>query len=382
MKRKKWKRQGDTRWYDKNPSERVFTINTPEELDGFAKLVNSGNSFNGKTIKLGANIELNNTTGWGNWTPEQLKLLKPWIPIGIGNNFFNGTFDGNNCLVEGIYIESKDDTQGLFGNLDSGGIIEKLRINFSYIKGCKFVGGLVGNNWGGEINNISFKGNVIGQEYVGGLAGLNNSRPVGTTGNLGGNGGTISVSNFKGKVEGEKYIGGLAGANAGVIINSYSTGEVDGQEYVGGLVGRNGSTGMIKGSYSANTVTGTENNIGGLAGENHGGKINACSATGEITGKNNVGGLVGKNHDSKNEINNKIQNTEIKVCYSTGKVNGTGKAVGGLVGCDNSNGKGISDSYYDKDTSGQIDTGKGEGKTTKDLEKLISDGTLPSRKQP
>ncbi|MDR0515657.1 MAG: hypothetical protein LBH25_01270, partial [Fibromonadaceae bacterium] len=73
-----WNGKADTKWY--RDSETEFTITTPEQLAGLAKLVNGGNDFNGKTVKLGANIMLNDTTDWQNWASKPPK--NKWKPIG------------------------------------------------------------------------------------------------------------------------------------------------------------------------------------------------------------------------------------------------------------------------------------------------------------
>jgi hypothetical protein len=52
-----WNGKADTAWY--NDSQTEFTITTPEQLAGLAKLVEGGNDFYDKTIKLGADIMLN-----------------------------------------------------------------------------------------------------------------------------------------------------------------------------------------------------------------------------------------------------------------------------------------------------------------------------------
>jgi hypothetical protein len=57
-----WNGKADTKWYKKSETE--FTITTPEQLAGLAKLVNGGNDFYGKTVNLGADIMLNDTAGW------------------------------------------------------------------------------------------------------------------------------------------------------------------------------------------------------------------------------------------------------------------------------------------------------------------------------
>ncbi|MDR0517404.1 MAG: hypothetical protein LBH25_10220 [Fibromonadaceae bacterium] len=74
-----WNGKADTKWYKKSETE--FTITTPEQLAGLAKLVNSGNDFYGKTVKLGADIMLNDTAGWQNWASKPPK--NKWKPIGI-----------------------------------------------------------------------------------------------------------------------------------------------------------------------------------------------------------------------------------------------------------------------------------------------------------
>lgn len=82
------------------------TIKTPEELVDFRDKVNSGLSYEGKTINLGANIDLSGVCGEniGNWTP-------------IGNpstTYFRGTFDGNYYTISNIYINTTKSRQGLF----------------------------------------------------------------------------------------------------------------------------------------------------------------------------------------------------------------------------------------------------------------------------
>ena len=67
---------------------------------------------------------------------------------------------------------------------------------------------------------------------------------------------------------------------------------------------------------------------------------------------NQVGGLVGRSHSSSTITNS----------YSTGYVNGIGDRVGGLVG--ERTGGTINNSFYDSETSGRDNTGKGTPKTT------------------
>ena len=161
-------------------------------------------------------------------------------------------------------------------------------------------------------------------------------------------------------------VGGLAGLNAGSITASYVTGSVastgTGRSEVGGLVGRNGgpsdSGSSIHASYATASVTASASHgrVGGLAGYNYG-RIRATYATGAVTGtgsSGHVGGLVG------------LQNGGgIQASYAMGWVDGTGSDVGGLVG---RNDGGISNSFWNTATTGQVTSPGGEGKTTVELQ--------------
>jgi hypothetical protein len=342
-----WNGKADTRWYVKSAKE--FTINTAEELAGFAKLVNEGKNFKGQAVKLGENIWLNDAddTNWKNW--ENNPPANKWTPIGKYSdgsidNSFRGTFDGNGKVITGVYINSANDYQGLFGYVSSGGKIKRLVVSYSNIKGRDHVGGLVGSNSGGEITYCYFfEGVVIGIDYVGLLVGSNR--------------GAIAASYSVGTVAGNDFIGGFLGYNyaGGKIGFSYSNNiTVTGSgTAAGGFIGEN--KGDIGFSYSSGNVTG-EGLVGGFAGENSG--TIACSySTSAVIGKYVIGGFVGHNENL------------IITSYSIGVVTGKGKEsslVGGFVGSNDEKGD-IDRSYYNKQTSKQSDSGKGDGKTTAQL---------------
>jgi uncharacterized protein (TIGR02145 family) len=340
-----WNGNIDTDWYTGNTSATEYTITTPQQLAGLAKLVNSGKNFKGKTVKLGANIMLNDTVGWENWASKS--PANKWTPIGTKDSMciFNGIFDGINYIVSGVYINNTSNAQGLFRNVDSSGIIKNLGVVASYIKGNFSIGGLVGGYNQGTISNSHFIGSVIGDTAVGGLVGGNlgtinnsysNSKVTGTA-NIGGltgfNGvkGVINNSHSIGIMTGNLWIGGLVGENGGDINNSYSTGTVKGVKPVGGLVGLN-IKGGINNSYATVSVMG-EKFVGGLVGlNNEESKINSSYSTGIVIGKTAVGGLVGYNNKSN-----------VNKSYSTGTVTAEDCLVGGLVG-QNNEGE-ISNSY-------------------------------------
>ncbi|HHY36477.1 MAG TPA: hypothetical protein GX518_02165 [Firmicutes bacterium] len=185
-----------------------------------------------------------------------------------------------------------------------------LKLEDVKVSGKNYVGGLVGWNQDGTIENCSVSGTVSGERDVGGLVGANS--------------GIISACSTLCQVQGSIYLGGLAGSNFNNILSSFATGPVTGGEHVGGLVGYNDW--VIGHSY----------------------------ATGSVKGNDKVGGLAGSS-----------QLGHILVSYATGPVAGTG-ATGGLIGYNEKSL--IYQSYYDRETTGQGDTGKGEPRSTTEMQ--------------
>jgi hypothetical protein len=145
-------------------------------------------------------------------------------------------------------------------------------------------------------------------------------------------------------------IGGLAGSNYGIIINSGCTGTIDnGYQNIGGLVGQN--LGSISNSYSTVNVNG-EGFAVGMAGTNNGSIINSYSCS-TVSGDYILGGLAGTN--SAGSIVNS---------YSTGIVTGLVR-IGGLVGYYYGN---IVSSFWDIQSSGIDTIAGGIGKTTSEMQ--------------
>ena len=161
-------------------------------------------------------------------------------------------------------------------------------------------------------------------------------------------------------------VAALAGRTSGLVVASYSTGTVTcviaagatGEcQSLGGLVGSIVvSGGEIRRSHSSVDVSGPATGAGGLAGGSVG-TVKASYAAGDVTGKSRVGGLVGN-----------VASATIIASYSIGEValTGSGTTAGGLVGAATGTNT-VTNSYYDSDTSGQSDTGKGVGKTSSEL---------------
>ncbi|MDE5550845.1 MAG: InlB B-repeat-containing protein, partial [Bacteroidaceae bacterium] len=93
-----------------NKFTKTYTITTPAQLYAFANIVNGTaegmerNDFSEKTVKLGADIQLNDVADFDKWVSQITPVSFPMI----GNsNSFNGTFDGQNHVISGIYMESE-----------------------------------------------------------------------------------------------------------------------------------------------------------------------------------------------------------------------------------------------------------------------------------
>ncbi len=109
-------------------------------LFSFANEVNAnGNAFAGKTVKLTANIDLNN---------------EAWTPVGqTGATTFNGVFDGQEYTISNLNVNSEAQTgkhysSGLFGWVESHtaghGHIKNVKIKGATIIGHHNCGALVG----------------------------------------------------------------------------------------------------------------------------------------------------------------------------------------------------------------------------------------------
>jgi filamentous hemagglutinin family protein len=134
-------------------------------------------------------------------------------------------------------------------NAGSVGLIANSYASGNVTSPGNFVGGLVGYNYGGNIDSSHASGNVSGGDDVGGVAGAND-----VNGSLGG---SITNSYATGNVNGHDQVGGIAGRSQGSVSNSnYSIGAVTGNNQVGGGVGAN--SGAISNVTVSGNVTGVD----------------------------------------------------------------------------------------------------------------------------
>ncbi|MFC5359389.1 MBG domain-containing protein [Azospirillum himalayense] len=182
--------------------------------------------------RLGMDIDASETAGLN---PAGIWGTRGFVPIGVGDVTFRGTFDGNGHVINNLFINRP------------------------------------------QISNLGFFGRASGSASRSAI--IKN----------------IGIVNGQFSGASSIFVGGLVGSTAGGVIveNSYFIGTVSGHSVVGGLVGAASSTDRIKRSYAAASVTAAGSSAGGLVGRSSA-EINESYASGRVTGASNVGGFIGQ----------------------------------------------------------------------------------------
>ena len=342
------------------------TLASPYEIPDLATLERARDLINDNTTAAtyrGASYVLTDDI---DMSGKYGKDKNSWEPIGTSRAPFTGTFDGKDHKITGLYINNADsDNQGLFGYMSgTNSAVRNLTVSGTVsVSGSSYIGGVVGRNNGGTIENChntatvseSGSGNDI---RIGGVVGWNDK-------------GTVKNCSNTGKVSGEGSVGGVVGENSGIgtVANCYNTGEVSGDDNpAGGVVGENGGTvencsntgkvsgtggmqapaggvvgqnrGTVENCYNTGEVSGSGSggSAGGVVGWNSGsGTITNCYNTGSVSGSWYIGGVVGNNFGG------------VTNCYNTGSVSGS-SLIGGVVGWNNDGT--VANCYYEKGKAG------------------------------
>ena len=155
-----WRELGGVEQADLVETNGEYTINNLKELQIFRNTVNAGNTYQGKTVRLTADIDLNN---------------EEWTPIGNSTNIFKGTFDGGNHTISNLVVNMAGKSNvGLFG-MTTDGEVKNLNINNAIVTGRLNVGVVAGTPYTSKYTNIKVTGHVEvnGMAYVGGVGGKN-----------------------------------------------------------------------------------------------------------------------------------------------------------------------------------------------------------------
>jgi len=214
-----------------------------------------------------------------------------FIPIGGGQDFW-GTLDGNSFTIYDLYINRPEENNiGLFHTIE-GGEVKNLTLERAYVRGNGRVGALAGQSSDGDYFNISVIDSIVISEdiyfgsNVGGIVGF--SEDSITIENCSFNG-TVTGYNYVGGLLGNGYGGG----SEIYIIDSYNEGVISGKSGVGGLVGVSSYIHEISNSYNTGSVVGFYR-VGGLVGySQYDISITDSYNEGSISGYYRVGGLVG-----------------------------------------------------------------------------------------
>ncbi len=253
----------DTSWY--NEEEKTYVLKDEADFYGFS-ILSALTTFEGKTVKLAANLTLNsgNAAAWAKQAPEN-----KWMPIGSTTSEFKGTFDGQRHTISGVYLNTDQTYQGLFGVIGEKGKVKNFSLKNSYFETSKASFGSIAGRCRGTIDTVYSDAIVVSNDgmNVGGFIGqvpgvgnvsLNNCWFAGTVTNK---------ANDKTK----RGVGGFIGSNLSdsKITNCLFTGTVDASAYnltnsetnknvsprAGGFVGNIGNKSKMNISYSLSTGT-------------------------------------------------------------------------------------------------------------------------------
>ncbi|MHC4552252.1 MAG: hypothetical protein ACYSUT_05740, partial [Planctomycetota bacterium] len=182
--------------------------------------------------------------------------------------YFTGHFNGAGHSIHDLAINGIDRSAprsgtlysgiGLFGCIDTGGLLENLAIDNANINGECMVGALSGEN-NGTIRQCRATGTVTSRGLTGGLVGSNGfRRPYGSA-NI--ENCYVNASVFGENLQGfaPKYLGGIVGANNGQIQTCYTVGSTEADDiiweygsFITGAITGWGHGGPIENTYYLN----------------------------------------------------------------------------------------------------------------------------------
>ncbi len=270
---------------------KTLSIGTQEELLNFAKSCASDTYSKGLTVRLTADIDAGGQS----------------ISIPV----FYGTFDGQGHHIYSLSLTDSASGYGFFSRIETGAAVQNLSLSGDVTpSGTQSqVGGIAGTN-AGKIENCTFSGIVMGGDYVGGIAGKNET------------GGTISQCQATGVVRGTCFTGGIAGQNSGTILNATNKAAVNTAVSEEDMDLENVESTLYnllkKEDVTESAVT---TDTGGVAGYSNG-ILQSCTNIGAVGYPHvgyNVGGIAGR------------QSGYMASCINRGTVQGR-KDVGGVVG--------------------------------------------------
>ena len=253
----------DTSWYSSKQTE--FTISTAAQLAGLAQKVNGGEYFDGKTIKLGADIYLNSDADptANVWTP----IAQYMTADGATQHPFMGTLDGQGHYIYNLYIN------------DGTGNSSTNEAN-----------ALIGYN-AGTVTNLGVTGEINTYRRGAGIAGINT-----TDGTITKCYSYVSINANGGG--GTRGTGGIAGTNEGSVSYCINRGSIyNAYRRAGGIAGFNTSTGNVDHCYNVGSAASASSGYSGSIVASNAGSVTECyylansasAAVNDITYEGNTG---------------------------------------------------------------------------------------------
>lgn len=209
------------------------------------------------------------------------------------------TGDITDCHVISTTVESKADrVGGLFGQVDSGFLVEDCSATGVTVSGTINIGGLIGVGYCNASSCTS----------SGSISSINTTADA-----------DIALGGLVGYFEGATY--SISNCSSSVTINQTKNGRD-----IGGLVGKM-LAGTVEKSYATGNVSGIQRNVGGLIGlvslTKNTATVRDCYSSGTVHGDSYSGGLVGYCEKGTITVSN---------CYTIGNVSSAAFAIGGLIG--------------------------------------------------
>lgn len=271
--------------------------------------------------------------------PVQLPAIGKNADLSITNikGGFDGTFDGGNHTISGIYHTNKENDaagkyNGLFGFTDKDAVIKNIIIGKNnYINSYNYVGAIVSVNHSTIENCENFADITAANLNGAGICGFM----------VNGNGTIKDCQNY-GSIASLTYASGICGGSlSGGSLTTYNY-LIDNCSNYGSLFTTNGiGSAGIAGGYSgaikncknygvADDTKGTgmypKNTAGIVACPSYPTTIENCENNGTIYGVNKVGGIVGQVMKGDNS------EITIKNCTNNGAIIASGSNVAGIVG--------------------------------------------------
>ena len=294
---------------------------TPFSICAVAHLVNVGSEPSARFI-LTKNLDLSG--------------VEDFVPLGASSSTgesFSGEFDGNGHTLEGLVIDRSaealgvaEDHTGLFSGLE-GATVRDLTLRDFTVLGGSFVGTLAGEVTEVLVERVVVEGGSVVAEgdYAGGLFGW------------------VQLSDFVQSstsctVVGESFVGGLAGFTwSNMATRSSAHGAITARaDEAGGLFGRTNEEVVFQ-SWATGAVSGVSR-VGGLIGQvTSSDSVRESFASGDVTGDSRTGALVGSAAGTAFDIDNS---------YALGTVTASGAEVGGLIGHVESDPVDLAETYF------------------------------------